>query len=256
VLRRAPGLLAAALLLLSALAAGALEAQQVRGGPEGVIVGRILDGPDGSPLEGVEVGLNSARILAVTDQNGRFRLDPVPEGDHVLWARRIGYAERADSVSVPDRVLLDITMTLSTDPIELDELVVVVRSPVLEKHGFYARQTQGYDGIYLDRDEIQRRNPRAVTDLFRNMPSVRVVWGGIRGSRVFINQRVTFQDDGMPGCEPGLWLDGIRSTMTSYDMMRAEEIEGIEVYSGGAAPGKFSNICGTVAIWTRVPVRR
>jgi hypothetical protein len=238
VLRRAPGLLAAALLLLSALAAGALEAQQVRGGPEGVIVGRILDGPDGSPLEGVEVGLNSARILAVTDQNG------------------IGYAERADSVSVPDRVLLDITMALSTDPIELDELVVVVRSPVLEKHGFYARQTQGYDGIYLDRDEIQRRNPRAVTDLFRNMPSVRVVWGGIRGSRVFINQRVTFQDDGMPGCEPGLWLDGIRSTMTSYDMMRAEEIEGIEVYSGGAAPGKFSNICGTVAIWTRVPVRR
>jgi hypothetical protein len=44
--------------------------------------------------------------------------------------------------------------------------------------------------------------------------------------------------------------------MGSYDMMRAQEIEGIEVYTGGSAPGKFNDICGTVVIWTRVPINR
>jgi hypothetical protein len=95
-----------------------------------------------------------------------------------------------------------------------------------------------------------------VTDLFKNISGLRVLYGGIHGSRVFINQRVSFRDSELPGCEPTLWLDGIRSTMGSYDMMRAEEIEGIEVYAGGGAPGKFSDLCGAVVIWTRVPLRR
>lgn len=69
-----------------------------------------------------------------------------------------------------------------------------------------------------------------------------------------MNQQVTFRDRG--GCEPTLWIDGTRSTMRSYDMMRVEEIEGIEVYTGGGAPGTFNDPCGTVVIWTRVPIRQ
>jgi hypothetical protein len=245
----------AAIALAAAGTGEAVVGQDVREA-NGVVSGRILDSASGQPLEGVELGLNRAKILALTDGDGRFRIDPVAPGSHVLWARRIGYRERSDSLLVPAGALLDVTMVLSTEAIELDELVVVVRSRLLERQGFYNRQRQGYGGVFMDRAEIERQSPRATTDLFRNVPGVRVVWGGIYGARVFVNQRVTFQDDGLPGCVPTLWLDGIRSTMGSYDMMRAEEIEGIEVYAGGSAPGKYNNVCGTIVIWTRVPIRR
>jgi hypothetical protein len=223
--------------------------------PDGVVTGTVMDGDTERPLEGVEVGLFGTPLRAITDDEGRFRLPGVSGGSYMLWARRIGYQERSDSLRVPPRAMVDVTVVLSTDPIELEEIVVVVRSPVLDGHGFYSRQEQGYGGFFIDRAEIERRRPESVTDIFQNVPGVRVVYGGIYGSKVFINQRVTFEDDGMPGCEPLLWLDGIRSTMTIYDLMRAEEIEGVEVYSGASAPGKFNNICGTIVIWTRVPIR-
>jgi len=252
--RRRGDLTVAWIVLMAAATPGWSGAQQGR--PSGgVITGRVIDSADGRPLAGTEVSLDDASIRAITDENGTFRLTGVAGGAHVLRARRIGYRERSDSLRVPPGVLVDVTMALSTEAIELEELVVVLRSPTLARHGFYARQRQGYGGSFVDRLEIEKRNPDSVTDLFRNMPGLRVVWGGIYGSRVFINQRVTFRDDGMPGCEPDLWLDGIRSTMTTYDLMRVEEIEGIEVYSGSSAPGKFNSICGTVVIWTRVPIR-
>ena len=242
------------MLLLAAATPGWAEAQQDRR-PNGTIMGRVIDRADGRSMAGVELGLSGTSLRSITDERGAFRLSGVPEGSHVLWARRIGYQERSDSLSVPPGALVEVTMALSTEPIEFEELVVVVRSSLLARQGFYSRQRQGYRGSFLDREEIERQNPHSVTELFRNLPGLRVVWGGISGSRVFVNQRVTFGDDGLPGCEPELWLDGIRSTMKNYDLMRAGEIEGIEVYAGGSAPGKFVNICGTVVIWTRLPVR-
>lgn len=223
--------------------------------PDGVVAGQVLDAETEEPLDGVEVGLEDTELRAVTDNEGRFRLAGVAGGSYTLWARRIGYAERSDSLRVPPRALVDVTIVMSTDPIELEELVVTVRSPVLARNGFYSRQEQGYGGVYIDRAEIERRRPQSVTDIFKNVPGLRVVYGGIYGSKVFVNQRVTFDDANLPGCEPLLWLDGIRSTMTIYDLMRAEEIEGIEIYSGGSAPGKFNHLCGTIVIWTRVPIR-
>ncbi len=233
------------------------EAEAQRGGrpPDGVVTGLVVDADTQRPLEGAEVGLAGTELRAVTDDEGRFRLAGVAGGSYTLWARRLGYLERSDSLRVPPRALVDVTVAMSTDPIELEELVVVVRSPVLARHGFYTRQEQGYGGHFIDRAEIDRRRPQSVTDIFKNVPGVRVVYGGIYGSKVFINQRVTFDDANLPGCEPLLWLDGIRSTMTIYDLMRAEEIEGIEIYAGGSAPGKFNHLCGTVVIWTRVPIR-
>lgn len=222
--------------------------------PDGVISGRVVDQATGEPISTAEVGMDGSEVRAVTDEDGAFLLEGVSGGTHVLRVRHLGYGERTDSVHMPPRALLEVTIALSAAPVELDALVVVVRSPVLSRNGFYARQEQGYGGHFLDRMQIEERNPTSVTDLFRDVPGLRVVYGGIYGGRIFINQRATFADDGRPGCEPGLWLDGIRSTMNSYDLMRAEELEGIEVYAGGSAPGKFIDICGTVVIWTRVPI--
>lgn len=245
-------------MLLIALApclAGHVSAQQRRDDLRSAIRGRVVDETGTRAIRGVEVRLAGTDLSAVTDDDGEFRLSPVRPGAHVVVSQHLGYADRTDSLDVPRAALLVVTMTLAAEAIELDPIVVEVRSPVLDRHGFYDRRAQGFGGTFIDRAKIEKKNPETVSALFRNIPGLRVVYGGIRGARVFFNQRVNFRDT-TPGCEPMLWIDGVRSTMGSYDMMRVEEVAGIEVYAGGGAPGKFNDLCGTVVIWTRVPLNR
>jgi hypothetical protein len=200
---RVPGVLLFFLLMVP----GGLDAQERRQEIRSAIRGHVVDEQDGKPISGVVMSLEGTELLVVTNDRGNFRMEPVPPGSHVLVAAHVAYAVRTDSLEVPKGALLDLTVTLSTEAIELEELVVVVRSPVLERRGFYARQRQGYGGTFMDRSEIEDRNPESVTGLFRNMPGLRVVYGGIYGSRVFMNQRVRLMDADLPGCEPQLWLD-------------------------------------------------
>jgi hypothetical protein len=242
------------LLLVPLCAPSSVEAQSRDRTPRAVVTGRVLDQGNGDPIAGVDIGVEGVGPLAITDENGEFTISPFLAGSHVVWARRIGYEERSDSLAVTAGTLLHITMELSTEPIELDELVVVVRSRVLDRRGFYERERQGYGASFLNPEEIRRRNPAAVTDLLRNVPGLQVIYGGIYGAHVVVSQRVTFRE-GDIGCRPTIWVDGARSTMFSFDEMRVEEIEGVEVYTGATAPGKYSDICGTIAIWTKVPIR-
>ena len=230
------------------------EGQQDRVGTAS-ISGRVLDQRTNDPVAGVEVSVDGTPVLSITDESGEFHFEGVLAGTLVLRSRRLGYEERSDSLSVPQGVLIDLTIHLSTEPVELEELVVEVRSRLLEQRGFYERQRSGYGGVFIDREAIEDRNPNVLTDLFRTMSGLRVVYGGLFGPRVCVNQNITFSDGGL-GCEPSLVLDGVRSTMRSYDFIDPIEVEGLEVYAGGGAPGGFSDPCGTIAIWTRIQVRR
>ena len=174
--------------------------------------------------------------------------------EYLLRFERLGFESRTDTIAIEAGTVVDLSVELSVEPIQLPPIVAVIRSLVLERAGFYQRQLQGFGGHFMDWQDIREERPSKVTDLFRAVPGIRVSYGGIYGSQVLVNQRVTFSDDEM-GCVPTIWLDGIRSTMRSYDMMRVHEIEGLEIYAGGG-PGKFNDVCGSVLIWTRVPINQ
>ena len=243
---------AAAVLIL--FSPSLVEAQRDRVGTAS-ISGLVLDQETNDPVMGVEMSVDGTSTLSITNDQGEFRFEEVLSGSLILRSRRLGYEERMDSLSVPEGALIDVTVRLSTEPVELEELVVEVRSRLLEQRGFYERQRTGYGGVFIDRETIEDRNPNVITDLFRTMSGLRVVYGGLFGPKVFVNQNITFSDGGL-GCEPSLMLDGVRSTMRSYDFIDPVEVEGLEVYAGGGAPGGFSDPCGTIAIWTRIQVRR
>ena len=242
----APALLVLAVGLLH----GGVQAQQGLRASGSAVVGRVLDGSTADGLAEVQVQVLESSLTVHTDSRGNFRIEPVPPGTHRLRFSRIGYAERTGAVDVTVGAVLEVRVALSEDPVELAPLTVMVRSAVLDRAGFYDRRSQGMRGHFLERGDIEGRQADAVTDLFRRMSGVRVVHGGIYGSQVLVNQRVTFKDSSA-GCEPSIWLDGIRSTMLTPDDMEVEELEGLEVYTGASAPGKFNDICGVIVLWTR-----
>ncbi|MDH3225287.1 MAG: TonB-dependent receptor [Gemmatimonadota bacterium] len=239
-----------AAMVCSSAGSGGLEAQERLRAPGGTIVGRVLVDGTNEGLADVEVRVLGTSFGAVTDGRGVFRIDPTPAGVFQLRFTRLGYAVRTDSVEVEVGAVVSVTAAMSGEPVEVAPLHVTVRSAVLDRSGFYDRRSQGVQGYFLERQDIEDRQPDSVTDLFRRMNGIRVIHGGLYGSQVLVNQRVTFRDSAA-GCEPAIWLDGIRSTMRTPDVMRVEELEGIEVYTGASAPGKFNDLCGVIVIWTR-----
>ena len=237
-----------------------LSAQGLVGrGPGGAVGGVVVDQESGDPIADVQLVLapkgeeDPLERVTISNGDGRFRFGEVRHGAYELRASRLGYQTRSDSVTVGPGTFLDVTVSLGQAAIELDEIEVSVGSVVLEGHGFYDRKRQGFRGTFIERSDIEEEQPASVTELFQNVRGLTVVWGGVYGAQIFMNQRSSFNTN-MPGCRPEIWLDGIRSTIESLDFMRVETLEGIEIYRGGA-PGRFNDSCGTIAVWTRNVIR-
>jgi Carboxypeptidase regulatory-like domain/TonB-dependent Receptor Plug Domain len=237
-------------LLLALAIAGLLpDDAAARQAEASALHGRVIDAATSEAVPGAEVLLRNGHRQTVTDRQGAFRFETLGPGRYVLEIQRVGYRTRVDSVNVLLGISLEVTLGISVEPIELAAIKVVSRSLLLESKGFYQRKAQGFRGVFMDRVAIEDKDPLYVGDLFRNIAGVAVLDG-----HIIMSQTSTLRERGQ-GCEPALWLDGIRSGLRNYDYIRPDHIEGIEVYTGGGAPAKYNDLCGTVVIWTRVPVR-
>ena len=253
------GWIFSASLISVALSAEPAGTQEMRRAPAGLLGGVVTDQETEDPLSEVEVLLitsdesGALRRTAVSDDEGRFQFQQVAGGTYEVLFRRLGYGERLDSLNFVSGTFVDLQVSLAQEAIKLEEITVTVGSVLLARQGFYDRMRQGFRGTFIERTDIEEERPASVTELFQNIRGVTVVWGGVYGAQIFMNQRSSFTSN-HPGCRPEIWLDGIRSTIESLDVMRVEELEGIEVYRGGA-PGSWTDPCGTIAVWTRRVIR-
>ncbi len=87
------------------------------------IMGTVLDNGTQQPLEGVWVALSGTRFSTVTNAEGKFSFLDVPPGNHVLESNQIGYAFRADSLTLL-RHALGLRIALSEQAIALDPITV------------------------------------------------------------------------------------------------------------------------------------
>lgn len=232
------------------------------------VVGRVTDQDNGRPINGAAV-LVEGEGRAVTDANGWFVLEAVAAGAREIRVEMIGYASRTDTVRLNAGRTHELAITLAREPISLKPVEVSVRSAWLEARGFYEREQSG-TGTHITREDIERRRPRQMTDLLRDVPGVRIhhIEVGrlhVRLSRGNAGQTLAFDPRAgnvLSGCEPDLYIDGqlFRERITSdpqqnrldnWDVIDPTLIEGIEVYGGQQAPLQYKSPCGVVLVWTR-----
>ncbi|HYW05969.1 MAG TPA: carboxypeptidase regulatory-like domain-containing protein [Longimicrobium sp.] len=75
--------------------------------------GRVLSADDGRPLglAAVEV----AGLQQVTDEEGRFRFDRVPAGEHELMVERLGYGESTQPIRVDGGGPVEVRLTADAE---------------------------------------------------------------------------------------------------------------------------------------------
>ena len=203
-----------------------------------------------APAAGTRVELVGTDRVAITNEKGEFDMKNLPPGSRMLIARHLGFAAHEVPVDLSSHEQPRVSIKLAKFVPMMDPVLVTARrSAALDKVGFGQRSKNGI-GYYLGPERIGRMHPYYVTDILRQVPSLRVVDGpygpAVRGARSTTNGCVQFYLDDMPYTE-----------MTPGDVnqfVNGGEVVAVEVYQPGMAPGRFmgiGNSCTTIVLWTR-----
>jgi len=240
VARRIPvqgGLAALALLALPCAALAQLPGEGV--GPDTIRVsGVVLDQSTGRMLSGVSVTLTpldegrTQGWRGNTTGTGRFQSPLLSAGAYRLSVEAYGFSSVSQDVALAGASEMDLRIGLVPEALELEPIVVTsFRRTRLEGSGFYQRRQLGI-GHTFTRDEIQRRSPARVSDLFRMVPGTEIITQRGRGGAEIRLRR---------GCVPEI-----------DDFLSVGDLEALEVYHGGAGTMTLSGSnCGTIMAWTR-----
>jgi len=218
----------------------------------GAISGIVKDSA-GMPIPDVEVTAIKLAKVVRTDTAGRFVIAALPSGSADFSFRRLAYSPIVLSVLIPADDTTDVEVTLGVTALRLTAVVVqdhAAQVRILD--AFETRRKQGI-GHFVTREQIEKRHPLLLSDMMRIIPGAEILIG--ENGRTALR----FARVGRPNCPPQFFVDGIQVTGFGIDDMPPGDVEGIELYSGSAGlPPEFNRmrgttICGTVAIWTRIP---
>lgn len=217
----------------------------------GVIRGVVTDSSQ-APLFGATVEVSGTRLRTTTDERGEFRLTGVRPGAIDISVRRLGFAP------VRRRARLDASAGPAPFHIVLAWLPTTVRPVVVHGNrvefvgrlgGYYERLHRRTNGVFIPRDELDRRSNRSLSQLLAATPGVNALHLRTGGS-VRMRGR---------SCRPLVWLDGVPMPAGEVDLdaFAVSSIHGIEIYLGSTnAPmayttGQGRSSCGTILLWSR-----
>ncbi|MGQ0767460.1 MAG: carboxypeptidase regulatory-like domain-containing protein [Gemmatimonadota bacterium] len=218
------------------------------------LTGRVMNAA-GQPVVGARVDVVNTPGVTQTGSGGEFRLDSLPSGTQTLVVRQIGFAPEEQAVELSTRSPARVTVTMARAAQVLAPVVVTEDANVgLERVGFAQRQRSGF-GHYLTGEEIEKRAPTFLTDVFRQIPGLRVVPSGS-------DYVVESARNALGGCVR-YWVDGaVWEAVFPGDVDRLVppwEIAAMEVYnSSSSVPAQFqmagSASCAAIVIWTKTRV--
>ncbi len=161
------------------------------------VTGRVVSKADGQGLPGVAVRVQGTGTGAVTDIDGRYRVD-VPSGNATLVYSFVGFVEQ--TIPVQNRSVIDVT--LAEDVETLSEVVVTAMNVSREKASL------GYSQQTLDAEAVTKvKQDNFINSLSGKVAGVNIrtnnTMGGstnitIRGNSSFTNNQPLFIVDGVP----------------------------------------------------------
>lgn len=224
----------------------------------GRISGTVVTADGARPLPNADVIIGKTQRVR-TDERGVFTLAGIPTGTRMMDVRALGYAPITLPVDVIDGAA-PLRIALVSLKAMLDTVTVRGRlagSVALE--GFERRRKHsGANGRFMTAEDIAKRNPIQVADMFRSMPGI-LIARDANGDEILVQRNffLNLYTTQSPFCRVSVFLNGTRlNDMTVgmlNGMLQVKTLLGIEVYSGATTPPEFSRRdgCGSVVVWTR-----
>lgn len=219
-----------------------------------VVNGKLLERGTDRPVAGASVELiggGGVKGQAVTDSVGEFLIAVEDAGSYRVSVRRVGYSpatSRTFPVDRGDTTILVMRLVAGTILLAPIEAVAKARRLPATLVAFYDRVEENRSGRFLTRDEIDRRRAMRTSDLLRGLGGISIQPTRRGGTRARAR-----------GCEPLVYIDGVYVPtygMSLDDLVRPQDLEGIEIYSAASLPPSFvrqrAPSCGAILFWTRI----
>jgi len=161
--RSLSALLAPVLLALAAGAAFPLPAQQPA--QRAAVEGRVLEAVSRAAVPGAIVTIEGTALRAITDAEGRYRLERVPPGPQMLAVRRIGFAPARLPITVPTTGTLERDVELAAAALRMRD-VIVTADPAGRARGEVATAS------VIDRDAIANQTAASLAGILELTPGV------------------------------------------------------------------------------------
>jgi hypothetical protein len=213
----------------------------------GDVRGRVTAAESGDPLAGAVVSIAGGALRRASDANGRFVLEGVPAGRHLIEIEHLGRQTLRDSILVLEDQVLQVEAPLPVEAIELEGLTVTSHSRVLTRSGFFRRRDSAgaFRGRQWTREELEERDPLYLQHVLVEIPAVRrrVPAAGEGTNISLIAGR---------GCRLAVYVDDFRmDPWFDLDQIDPRRVEALEVYHGTPMPGRYLRECGVVLVWLK-----
>ncbi len=207
------------------------------------LTGTVAAKESGEPLENVLVELESQGLQALTDSMGRFRIAGARPGIDTVRASYFSLTQSRIPVDLTSPGGHRVELTLSDAAFELAALVV--RIDVTPDWGRrLARRIKAGLGDLISYDEMRRRAPPRLMDLFRRTRRTRVRCH--LGSCVVLLRRLGGY------CRPAVFVNERTAPSWVLETMWSDDVQAVEIYWDPWVPAEFRrfNECGAINIWT------
>lgn len=227
------------------------------------IMGTVLDHSSQQPIVGAAVSLAGTGQATYTNDEGKFAFVGVTPGSHVIETKQMGYAFRADSLSLLSNAF-GLRIPLAAEAIPLAP--VVVSTPSRGSGPTRPNLASRFLGITeAEMDVIRDRTTDMASVLrYANIPSLKISEmysrGGLRIGLCVSSRRRgprTFDvRSGRPVCEPvAVFLDDavIGDPSSFLEIMRAQEVASVQFIPGMEARVRYGDRGenGVLLIYTR-----
>lgn len=206
----------------------------------GNIKGMICDAENSAKLIGASIHINSVNRSCVSDENGEFSLNNIPEGKYTLQISFMGYKSQLKQVELKKGETKEIKIKLIPDENSLSEVTVTAKTEARKL------KEEGMPVTVINMSSLQG-TVTSISDILSKTVGMTIRTSGGIGSASRISVR------GLEGKRIGFFIDEIplndQSDFIDLNDIPVDMIERIEIYKG-VVPARFggSSMGGAVNI--------
>ncbi|MFV0420576.1 MAG: TonB-dependent receptor [Dysgonomonas sp.] len=208
--------------------------------PSGNIKGMVCDSENGAELIGASIHINSVNRSGVSDENGEFSFNNIPEGKYLLQISFMGYQSQSKQVELKKGETREFKIRLIPDENSLSEVIVTAKTEARKL------KEEGMPVTVINMSSLQG-TVTSISDILSKTVGMTIRTSGGVGSASRISVR------GLEGKRIGFFIDEIplndQSDFIDLNDIPVDMIERIEIYKG-VVPARFggSSMGGAVNI--------
>lgn len=257
-----------------------------RGEAQAELQGHVLAASGRRPISNAEVVLPRLNLRAVTDSLGRYRIQNVPAGTHLVVTRAVGFRTDSTMTAFDGTEALVTEVMLEPRVTELPAVPVRATTPPVARGkmvGYDERKALGA-GHFIEHDVLEKEENHKLGDVLSSrVPGLTIyqgselkAWAATGRAKKSNGCTLCAARPGEetmdpadkaagapPACYLDVYIDGVQvyngqmrqMPLFNLNSIPPGDIEAIEVYTGSsqipAQYNKTAGMCGVMLVWLR-----